>query len=323
MARVHLGLVFVAISLCVTACGDSTSETPTPDPETCSTACGDHGSCDADTLVCTCDPGYGGDSCSECTEGFSQENGSCVLDFEGHPEGFEAPDQHSAAFKHGELRCTDCHGADLGGSGQAPSCDSCHHAGWRTDCTFCHGGTDNASGAPPRDLEGLTDAALATVGAHTAHLSGDRHPAFACEACHLTPTTLMDAGHVLDATPGVAEISFESGLSAGGSWDGEGCTNLVCHGDGDGNGGDVQSFTGAISTCDACHGAPPPTGRHHMGAHRRPCLTCHADVAGPDDTIISPELHVNGRKDVRLDGGGTYDPPTRTCNPRCHGNERW
>src|SRR6516165_1461699 len=56
-------------------------------------------------------------------------------------------------------------------------------------CTRCHGGTDNATGAPPRDLHGNTDTASISVGAHTSHLNASHGiaGAVACESCHVVP----------------------------------------------------------------------------------------------------------------------------------------
>jgi hypothetical protein len=53
------------------------------------------------------------------------------------------------------------------------------------------------------------------------------------------------------------------------------------------------------------------------------CRDCHADVVGTGTTIIGPELHVNGNKDVNLRQGGTYNAQTGSCNPSCHGSENW
>jgi hypothetical protein len=39
--------------------------------------------------------------------------------------------------------------------------------------------------------------------------------------------------------------------------------------------------------------------------------------------IIDRALHINGRPDVVLTAGGTYDSSTRLCTPACHGSETW
>jgi len=290
-------------------------------------SCSKHGSCDdsGGSIVCSCDTGYSGDSCDACATGYHDNgNGYCVQDSGPHPTGWADPAQHGVAAKTGSLDCRSCHGQDLNGQGDAPSCDSCHEAGWRTNCTFCHGGTDNQSGAPPVDLDGSTDTGLQTVGAHTQHVAGGNHMTYDCGQCHVKPTDVLSPGHVFDNTPGQAEVDFSDGLSSSGSYDDPGCSTLYCHGDGQHDNGSMADFTQSINSCSACHGVPPNTGQHqrhvNMGYE---CQRCHADVAGDGNTITGPDLHVNGEKNVNLQGGGNWDSTSGSCDPGCHGSKHW
>ena len=167
-----------------------------------------------------------------------------------------------AGAKHGELPCTNCHGEDLQGDLAGVSCDSCHDAGWRSDCTFCHGGTDNASGAPPRDIDGQSATGTLSFQAHTAHVTATaNHAAFACAQCHDTPANALTPGHVLlgDTTPGQAEVRFSGGLSPAATWSGLSCSNLYCHGhNGDANG--TMAHDAATPTCEGCHALDPSQG---------------------------------------------------------------
>ncbi|HSN93321.1 MAG TPA: hypothetical protein VLS93_18970, partial [Anaeromyxobacteraceae bacterium] len=81
-------------------------------------------------------------------------------------------------------------------------------------CTRCHGGTDNPTGAPPRDVAGRVDPSLPSVGAHTAHVAGGGlAPAFDCNACHPKPATLTSPGH----GDGVVSFAWSPLASANGT----------------------------------------------------------------------------------------------------------
>jgi len=49
----------------------------------------------------------------------------------------------------------------------------------------------------------------------------------------------------------------------------------------------------------------------------------------PPDSLISitnPALHVNGVKEIKLSGGGTYTPANKSCSNLgngCHGTKTW
>lgn len=247
-----------------------------------------------------------------------------------HPDGFDDPAVHGLEAKFQDQTCTDCHGADLSG-GAGPSCDTCHAAGWREDCTFCHGDADVGQAAPPVNISGADDGADATFIPHLAHvLDTDLHTAFACESCHTTPSNVLSAGHLFvgDDTPGRAETSFIDSLSDAATWDGNGsCSNLYCHGNGQGDNGTI-SHTATVDGCDDCHAAKSSgenAWKRMSGAHEDhldegvDCHECHqATVNSSDNAILDPSLHVNGTKDVVLRSEMTRNA-NGTCTGTCHG----
>ncbi len=237
-----------------------------------------------------------------------------------HPDGWTDPAQHGMAAKYQDQACAACHGEDLLGGSAGQSCDTCHAQGWRTDCTFCHGGDDNATGAPPIDIDGQsTDLAFA---GHTAHVEAIDHAAWTCEQCHATPTDVLSPGHLFlgDATPGLAEIAFVGGLSAAGTYDGSGsCSNLYCHGNGAGELGAVQMAE--TLDCAGCHGDAVDvrtlSGVHpqHLGQGAA-CGECHAATATGSDTISGPAMHVDGEVETEFPSGMVY--AEGTCTGTCH-----
>lgn len=256
-----------------------------------------------------------------------------------HPAGFGSGDVHGLEAKLQEQECTDCHGADLTGSGEALSCDSCHEDGWRTDCTFCHGGTDDTSGAPPRDIDGETDRALNSFPQHRVHLTNTEYKVgFACETCHSVPTDVLTPGHIFvsDDTPAVAELDFSGGLSTAGTWDGATCSNLYCHGNGQGNNGEV-SISESIDDCTSCHphrdsgrsGWATMTGAHlkHLEEGEGfECGDCHKSVVDTWEPIRETSLHVDGAVSISLVSGMTWNASAKTCDGECHEethSDRW
>ncbi len=247
-----------------------------------------------------------------------------------HPDGFDDPAVHGLEAKLNVQDCRDCHGADLtGGSGL--SCDSCHPDGWRTDCTFCHGGTSNSTGAPPLDIDGNADPSSITFMAHTAHVSGSYAAPFDCSECHVEPDDVTSTGHLFDSTPAVAEVSFTAGLSSAGSYDGAGgCSNLYCHGNGQGDNG-TSTDDGRSKTCASCH--PDETSgtaewQTMSGEHSRhlneglACAYCHFDDVDHDKTIIEPSLHVDGVVEQAFEKS-TMWIVSGTCIGYCHGELHW
>ena len=249
-----------------------------------------------------------------------------------HPDGWSDPSLHGTAARQSSDSCVACHGASLEGSGAAASCDTCHTKGWRTDCTFCHGGTDNTTGAPPRDIDDQTDAASSSFAAHTTHVSDSvRKLAFDCTACHLMPEDVLSTGHLFvgDTTPGAAEMDFSAGLSPDASWDGLGtCSEAYCHGNGQGANGTV-TVGSDLSACTACHphqasgvsGWATMSGKHsrHLGIDATfDCGDCHKAVVEQWEPIKDVSLHVDGKVSIQLVGEMAWDEASRTCTGECH-----
>lgn len=158
-------------------------------------------------------------------------------------------------------------------------------------CNSCHG--DESSIAPPAALGGGTSRDLRGVGAHRAHLDGDRLGVqIGCDSCHLVPASNDAEGHV--DTPWPAETVW-GGLAAMEpvtTWDTDTLTcTSYCHG-ASLRGGTVPepSWVGvdsAFGSCQACHGFPPPA-PHPQDTD---CGACHVTSANgaPD-----PSTHIDG-----------------------------
>ena len=178
-----------------------------------------------------------------------------------------------------------------------------------SQCKGCHGGTENA--APPRDTSGGTGTTLVSVGAHQSHLVSNISSPLGCSDCHVVPTQITDEGHL---GSGPAQISFGA-LAKNNDiepvWDRTSatCASTYCHG-GTLNGGMVTKpqwtkVDGSQSSCDSCHGFPPPAPHPNSSE----CASCHTETMGPDGTIAHPEKHINGSVEVI----------NQSCNS-CHGS---
>ncbi len=160
-------------------------------------------------------------------------------------------------------------------------------------CTDCHGADGDPS--PPPDTQGRTDPSLITVGAHEAHVDGSVFSdGIACSDCHVVPAAVGDAGH-LDAAP--AEVPFGGLAVSGGAtpaWTGSTCTNTYCHAGRPGGRTPEPEWAGDTDrSCQACHGAPPPSPHPQNSA----CETCHGAVAGPGFTLVDLTRHIDGTVD--------------------------
>jgi hypothetical protein len=242
-----------------------------------------------------------------------------------HPAGFEDPDLHGVQAKQQQDTCTSCHGEDLTGGTSEVSCDSCHTEDWRTDCTFCHGGTENQTGAPPRDISGeSTDLSFL---AHTAHVTETIHSAWDCTTCHVQPDDILSDGHLFvgDTTAGEAEVDLSGGLSSSGVWDGGGgCSNLYCHGNGLTHDGEMNHTESDLG-CGDCHpdiNSGKAAWQDMSGQHERhldsgaTCANCHRKTVSQDQAIVDPELHVDGDLDTSFSSPLTYNGST--CVGSCH-----
>lgn len=227
-----------------------------------------------------------------------------------------------------EQKCNTCHGAppDLATHPKMTQCGPCHantvdgqnklivdgkHVNGVVDmllptqCDACHGG--DGSAAPPPDHNGDTDPALATVGAHAAHLKGDVFSGggISCDACHSLPESVDTKGHLLGE---LQTVLFPNGLgSAKGSkpvYDSAAltCSGVYCHGDKlDGGTVKVPKWTDTELSCDACHALPPPVdGGHPPGPKGdvSTCSVCHTKTMTQNGTIdVDGGYHINGKVD--------------------------
>ena len=190
-------------------------------------------------------------------------------------------------------------------------------------CVSCHGGQDNQTGAPPFDLDGASDTAVATVGAHSAHVQATLARPFACAECHEDVPQVVTPLHIdgkidlpfgsLSRTGG-ASPSFDPGTLS--------CSTTYCHG------ATLQGGTHTAPTwnkvgqgeaaCGNCHGLPPaqlPSTSHPAYALQARCAGCHpdtadTDAAGNDVILAGGGLHVNGAVNFDFAGhpAGWYAP---------------
>jgi predicted CxxxxCH...CXXCH cytochrome family protein len=216
--------------------------------------------------------------------------------------------------------CQGCHGTNLDGVGGSAttSCATCHGASWKTNCTMCHGGTANATGAPPKAIWGQAGDPLrgggtadpVRAGAHGKHVTdGGVAKAFACDVCHVKPSSATSPGH-LDgpaATVLFAGVSLTGGVAPIWNRASATCSATYCHGGYTGGNSATPVWTqldGTWSRCGSCHGLPPGTGypiggpsahEFHTTNRQVACARCHS---GYTITTIDPAQHVNGTKDV-------------------------
>lgn len=239
-----------------------------------------------------------------------------------HPPDWAQGQNHGvAANLQTDGDCRSCHGADLLGDGDAASCDQCHDPGWRTDCTLCHGGEINQSGAPPKDVDGVTGPNLISFPSHPAHIEAG----YTCDQCHYTPTDYLTNGHVFgDVTPGYGEVDYSAGYSPVATYANGQCSNTYCHGNGIADNGFIAQGQGPLG-CTSCHpnaGSTPiewaqMSGRHqlHLQQAGAACYECHGNTVDANNTVIGPNYHVNRQKDL-------YNPNMTlgaTCTGTCHG----
>jgi predicted CxxxxCH...CXXCH cytochrome family protein len=249
----------------------------------------------------------------------------------------------------GEAACGTCHGLppeDHGASGT--DCARCHgtayangqplppkHANGVVDvgdgqgqgCSSCHG--DASSPAPPRDAAGRSSEALASVGAHRAHLEA-RHRLrgpIACTECHQVPATPKATGHidsalpaeVFPAIPGVGALARADGAAPVYDPATTSCGSVYCHGAGTAAARDQApsrilnpSWTGGTSqaVCGSCHGIPPKDGLHPLTLTLGDCVQCHAPSVTADGSIrITTDPVTGAIGSTHIDGEATLGTP--------------
>lgn len=211
------------------------------------------------------------------------------------------------------LPCNTCHESPpanharfVASIGEAPDgCALCHpahddprHLDGKIEilemgCNTCHGSSPD--GAPPKGLDGATQASSPSVGAHQRHLDptlADRMgKPVDCDTCHEVPATVLATGHMDTSAPADVRIW-------GAMYNPENQTCVVsCHWNKD-PGPSWNDTSGAPRQCDGCHGFPPAKTREgvpHPQVEEQQidekiakCRTCHQ---------FEPATHVDGHMD--------------------------
>ena len=222
-------------------------------------------------------------------------------------------------FAKGKISYPELHIDGLVEVASTQPCDSCHGSGGQS--------------APPRDAHNHVATTAPGVGAHAQHMTTSAsswHAPIGCNECHQVPGSTTDQTH-LDS---INEVFMDPTIAIPGSPTGTGghlqipgaaynpttftCSGTYCHG---GGGSPLLGGTkttplwtkvdGSQSTCQSCHGTPPPA-PHPQGAAIANCGTCHPTmIPGANTTIAYPALHINGTVEV------VNDQP---CN-NCHGDK--
>ncbi len=256
----------------------------------------------------------------------------------------------SAAYSQGD------HTPGTGGYGSC-SATACHGGStetWGTDlsgfdeCTRCHGtktaapATD-AEKAPPVNLAGNSGTVTGgvsddpKVGAHQAHinlpsgLTDVLNSTGNCNECHLVPSSVDDADHIADGTPGIAEVFPGSITPEKAADNGEtpayaaGSCTVYCHGSkmpsnsSEGSNtspswNDTTLLTGTpdlAGDCSVCHGGPPTSLSAHSGITLiGECNDCHLHFEEDGSLLVANRaLHINGTVNVAADCDGCHAYP--------------
>lgn len=190
------------------------------------------------------------------------------------------------------------------------------------ECYSCHGTEDNF--APPPGKGGITDTSELGVGAHAVHLTdGVNRAAIECVECHIVPKAVDDPGHLEDDP---SDLTFGVLASTGGltvTWDPgtATCSNGYCHGATlkGGTGAPVwTTVDGSQTTCEGCHGNPPPPPHLQVAA----CHMCHSETVGADGKIdIAGGKHINGSVEPQIPecGDATGEEIYALQCAACHG----
>jgi predicted CxxxxCH...CXXCH cytochrome family protein len=178
-------------------------------------------------------------------------------------------------------------------------------------CAQCHGSAANP--APPSSVRGETATTAVQVGAHQLHLRDTPiRSALDCGECHVVPSGAEPPWHFGDAHATVTWGPLASARRAEPGWDRDAqtCSGVYCHG------ARMRSppatppvWTFAIEpafappspgVCGGCHGYPPLPPHPALSG----CAACHPLTVRDDGSIdVDAGHHVNGRLDVRMEGG--------------------
>jgi predicted CxxxxCH...CXXCH cytochrome family protein len=280
--------------------------------------------------------------------GCADENSTAPPDNQAHPASWYTAHRPAASASLEYADCKSCHGADLLGSGSAPSCfsasfdgRSCHAGGpvphpmdgtflsgtahgpeAKADLTFCQTcHSDNPTGGP---------------GSNPSFNVGiDSQGGTGCEACHPTNAAhpAVWAGPTADAFHySAGNIQAACTLCHGTALDGGGVAGAIscldCH---------AAPFDGTLD-CAACHGTPPTGITNHVNASNISshgvCTVCHGmkeSTAGGTFSAVTnyalfnkttdvPGDHWDGNINMNSDAG--YNENDFGCDTAsCHGND--
>lgn len=230
-----------------------------------------------------------------------------------HPAGFmktSSSDFHGKAIKKNNwdlTECKKCHGGDYSGGTANTSCNRCHQ-GTPEACNVCHG--NNLNPAPPKDLNGNSDASFVTVGAHQLHLQGgDKRIGINCTECHKVPKTIKDQGHIDNSN--IMEVFFTDSL-ANNTTNGRNkammtaslinngqdieCANIYCHGNFTNGNNYTPKWTKGPNeaACGTCHSLPPKAPHLQLTA----CFACHTATVDENRNIKDKTKHIDGKLEV-------------------------
>ena len=189
---------------------------------------------------------------------------------------------------------------------------------WEPICFTCHGNKVQDNPAPPKDLQGKTDPALATIGAHQSHLkAADWRHEITCQQCHPVPDPYAPTHF-----NGQVDLVWGD-LAKTGTFDftSLSCNAVYCHGgslpaNGSGTEPNKQPvwnvLDGSQESCgQACH-STPPGGKHPAD---QACQNCHGEVIASFDPATKTAVWANGSLHV----DGLLEVGNLNCTS-CHGN---
>ncbi|MBI5142218.1 MAG: CxxxxCH/CxxCH domain-containing protein [Nitrospirae bacterium] len=196
---------------------------------------------------------------------------------------------------------------------------------------YCHSNASPLNGVNAYAQPVWSGAATACNSCHSAPADGTKtwssshtkHTAdygYTCDSCHsLTAgsnTTIIDQSKHVNNVKDIAIAATYGGTYALGQ-----CSNVYCHGNGDGGVGAVTpAWTVTAMTCGSCHAATPATGSHSAHTSSFNCSLCHNATTTNGTTIADKTKHVNKVKDIAFDVnyGGTYTAGVGCSATYCH-----
>jgi hypothetical protein len=291
---------------------------------------GGHGDSNGDSAATSQDPGTAPGDTGAASAGGSYphtvSNGGVM-----HGDGISDP----------MTNCTACHGGDLTGTAQAPSCFSCHDDLWNdpssgsyphtvsqngvmhgdgisdptSNCTSCHGGSLRGSGRAPScfkchdDIWDSSSGAVPSSYAHTVSNGGIMHgvgiadPAANCTTCH--GPDLRGSGRIPSCYSCHGDV-WVSGSTAPSSYPHTVSNGGVMHGDG---------IADPAANCTSCHG-PDLRGVGQVPS----CYSCHGDVWVSGGGSSTPSSYPHTVSNGGIMHGTGFADPAANCTS-CHGQD--